>query len=451
MGTIRFLQLVVVVTPLFAGAQSPTYDATILSYEGLDRTCDGSITPVLKIQNTGSATMGTCLIDIWKNGLFQGSFNWVLAAPAVSGEVRKPALPTMSGLVDGDEIEFRIMDVNGQPDEEPIGNIEIREVLGESAPSDSYRVLVEVLTDGDPQETTWSLQDAAGNPVASGGPFADPNTLQQQWVDLSPTSCYAFRVEDSGGNGMSTRSGDGYVKVIGLGQEVIAIAGADFSDSYEDALRTNADGCAVTQLTTALDPVPSCGRAVYLNGTSSIQARSVAGADRYQFEFSRGAYVRRIATPSPTLTLTPWSTLPLKPGRIYQVRVRVSFDAGSTWCPFGASCDIRTLYPAVAVDRGMDASGHDVTPPTIVCVPNPAAGEMVTLLIHGRTGMDHDATLAVLDMTGRVLHSEQVNMTGGLTRHELHLGNMAASGTYLLVLRSDEFHATERVVIDRGR
>ncbi|MCB0793097.1 MAG: T9SS type A sorting domain-containing protein [Flavobacteriales bacterium] len=429
--------LLAFLAPLLALAQN--FDATILSYEGLDRTCDGSITPVLRIQNTGGETMTSCDIDILRNGLADNTFNWVLGVPALSGEVRQPALPAITGLQAGDELEFRIISVNTQPDEVASGNVIIRTVLGESVEGDSYRVMVEVRTDGDPQETTWSLKDATGVVVASGGPYATAEAVERSWADLDPSQCYALRVEDSGGNGMDARALPGYVKVIALGEELIALDGAAFTSSYDDAVRTGSDGCAVTQLTNEDDAVPSCGTQVFLDGTSMLHARPVPGATRYQFQFIRGTYLRRIATPSPSLTLTPWYTLPLKPGRYYQVQVRVSFDGGATYCPFGQACTIRTRYP-LAASRGMEVMNDEDA--GFVLYPNPSEGE-VSLLVNGIDGPAH---VQVLDLAGRVVWQSSLQLADGVA-HVLDLGGAVPSGMYLVHVSNGERTFTERLLV----
>lgn len=435
----RTLFIAATLAPTLLSAQS--FDATILSYEGLDRTCDGSITPVLRIQNTGGETMTSCDIDILRNGLADNTFNWVLAVPALTGEVRKPALPTITGLQPGDELEFRITTVNTQPDEVSTGNVITRTVQGESVEGDSYRVLVEVRTDGDPQETTWSLKDATGMAVATGGPYTNAEAVERSWVDLDPAACYALRVDDSGGNGMDARALPGYVKVIALGETLIDLDGASFTSSYDDAVRTGADGCAVTQLTNADDATPSCGTQVFLNGTSSIQARAVPGATHYQFQFSYGTYLRRIASSTPTLTLNPWATLPLKPGRIYTVEVRVSFDGGATYCPFGPSCTIRTRYP-LAASRDMElAGGPDGSGFSLF--PNPAEGAVVTLV---PVGIDGSAQVELIDLTGRVLSQRTVTVTDAAPL-SLELDGVTGSGLYLVRLTAGGTSWVERLMV----
>ena len=432
------LLIAALLAPVLLTAQS--FDATILSYEGLDRTCDGSITPVLRIQNTGGETMTSCDIDILRNGLADNTFNWVLAVPALSGEVRKPALPTITGLQPGDELEFVITTVNTQPDEVATGNVITRTVQGESVEGDSYRVLVEVRTDGDPQETTWSLKDATGVVVASGGPYTNAETVERSWVDLDPAACYALRVDDSGGNGMDARALPGYVKVIALGDELIALDGAAFTSSYDDAVRTGADGCAVTQLTNADDAMPSCGTQVFLNGTSSIQARAVPGATHYQFQFSYGTYLRRIASSTPTLTLNPWATLPLKPGRIYDVQVRVSFDGGATYCPFGPACTIRTRYPLTAT-RDMEAMADEEA--GFVLYPNPSDGSDISLAVHALDGL---ARVEVLDLSGRAVWQSSLLLTEEAA-HMLAFDGVVPAGLYIVRLTAGDRTFTERLVL----
>ncbi|MBK6776171.1 MAG: hypothetical protein IPG74_10150 [Flavobacteriales bacterium] len=66
----------------------------------------------------------------------------------------------------------------------------------------------------------------------------------------------------------------------------------------------------------------------------------VAGANKYQYEFvyAPELYTRTIATAtgSYALTLNNWVSNPLLCGTVtYEVRVRVSFDGGANWCPWG--------------------------------------------------------------------------------------------------------------------
>ena len=227
--TMRSTLLVLMATCLFgrsAHAQF-AFDARILEYTGLRYACGGAVTPVLKIQNNGSFTMNTCVVETWKNGLMVNNFNWILAVPAMPGQVRQPSLPAVVGGVQADDVlEFRIISVNDEPDEDPEGNI-LQQPLDEvPAFAESHVVLVEVLTDDAPEETTWAVHDATGAVVASGGPYANANSTEQVWLTLPISACLDLRVGDAGGDGLAT----GHVRLLSNGTEVFSTAGqGDFT------------------------------------------------------------------------------------------------------------------------------------------------------------------------------------------------------------------------------
>ena len=245
-------------TNLFAGTASAqfTHDARILEYTGLRYACNGGATPVLKIQNVGSATMGTCVVETWKNGLMVNSFNWVLAVPATVGSVRQPALPTVPDVSVGDVLEFRIISVNEQPDEDAEGNVLTQALDEVPAFAESHVVMVEVRTDTAPQETTWVIRDAAGAVVASGGPYASASTVEVVWIDLEPSGCFDLRVTDGGGNGLA----GGYVKLFSNGAEVAALsefAASDARGFVTGTVTAVAEGVADGAL--SVFPVPTTG------------------------------------------------------------------------------------------------------------------------------------------------------------------------------------------------
>lgn len=233
-----------------------TYDARIMDYMGLRYTCSDVAEPVLKIANNGTATMLTCVVETWKNGLQVGSFNWELAVPALQGDVRQPLLPPVADVVPGDVLEFRIISVNEQPDEEADGNV-LQVALDEDpGTAESFVVLVEVLTDGAPEETTWALRDQQGVVVAQGGPYSTANVTEQAWSTLEPSTCYELRVMDAAGNGMP----GGYVKLFSNEGEVITLDGSMLTDEFRAGV--------VTGTVVGLVELPSPQLMVYPNPTS---------------------------------------------------------------------------------------------------------------------------------------------------------------------------------------
>ncbi len=214
-----------------------TYDARILDHVGLEYPCDGVVTPVLRIINEGSATMSSCEIDIWKNGAPLNTFDWILPLPAAEGETRQPTLPAMAGMVPGDELEFRILTVNGEVDEEAEGNN--RTIVFDDVPvlANGYTVLVEVETGAEPGDVEWRLMTATAGVVAQGGPYDDPDEVIQILVPLDADACYKVEVERTARNLSTT----GKVRVYSGAAAILEVDADDITDIFRKGLTTGAD------------------------------------------------------------------------------------------------------------------------------------------------------------------------------------------------------------------
>jgi hypothetical protein len=280
--------------------------------------------------------------------------------------------------------------------------------------------------------------------VAQGGPYANPNELIEEWATLSASDCFNFKVEDSGGNGMDQRSLPGYVKVIGLGNEVINVGGSDFSDSFEEGLRTGTDACGVTGLTTTATPAISCGDGIYFG--EPIHASAVPGANKYQWEFTRPNYLRRIATTTPSLTVVKWAQKPLQPGRSYDVRVRSSFDNGVTWCPYGAACSIYLAYTPGTSPRNM-ADGPEAAELGVDVFPNPGNGQEVMARFTGLVEGAERVDLQLFDLQGRVLTTRSFDAMEEEVQ-QLRFDAPLQPGLYVLRAMAGERSVTTRLVVE---
>ncbi len=401
-AALPFLGLVIATT---VHAQGNQYDSRIDSYVGLRYPCDGTVQPVLRIQNVGGETMTSCDIDVLKNGIANNTFNWILGVPAVPGDFRQPALPVMTGVVPGDVLEFRILTVNGQPDQGASENIKQFAMTDEKGDAGSYLVQVKVLTDDNPGETSWKIKNALGATVVQSPVYSQAGTLTETLATLTADQCYNFEVYDSGSDGFGDAREVGYAKLVSLGQDVAVASGA-FGSLYRKVAQTGTEnGCMPSQLTTTADPAISCGAMNLVLGSSSIHATAVPGANKYMFRFTnipgQPAYSRNIAVAGRSLLLANWTTLPLKKGRTYMVQVRASFDNGVTYCDYGTSCNIRiantpameprvagcwaaddgalfTIYPNPSVDGSFNValSAYDEEEPMFVEVFDATGGRV---------------------------------------------------------------------------
>ncbi|QQR85199.1 MAG: T9SS type A sorting domain-containing protein [Flavobacteriales bacterium] len=422
------------------------YDARIEAYTGLEHACAGSAGPAARIKNVGTTTMSTCVVETWKNGVMDNSFNWILGVPAATGESRTPSFPPVPAAP-GDVIELRIISVNGNADEDANGNILSKTLVAEPAPGSSYGVNVEVKTDDNPDETTWMIRNELGAVVVQGGPYTEPNGMQQATLVLSPSDCYTFELMDSGGDGMSAGSrSPGYARVSSLGATLVEIDGADLTSQAREGLKTGIDACALTQLTASDAPETSCGADIWLSGGSTLHATQVPGANRYQWLFTRGTYARAIAKPTNALPITKWATNPLKPGRYYDVQVRASFDNGATWCPYGPVCSVRTRNGVQAMVRSVEAEDAQADASlTLFPVPNDGAG--VNITVDAVIDEQGTARLLVFDLSGRLVYDGILNLSEGEQTLDVRFGQPISDGVYAVQLHTPLGTRNARMVV----
>lgn len=79
-----------------------------------------------------------------------------------------------------------------------------------------------------PAETTWEFLDGNGNVIASEGPYIegiDDFTTKTATFTINPNLCYAFRINDSYGDGICCFSGNGYYELRGDDNSLLATDG----------------------------------------------------------------------------------------------------------------------------------------------------------------------------------------------------------------------------------
>ena len=89
-------------------------------------------------------------------------------------------------------------------------------------------VVVTINTDNYPGETTWTITDASGNLMLSGGPYSDTGTGYSQQTNLC-SGCYTFAINDTYGDGICCGFGTGSFEVEAGGNSVLS--GGEFSFS----------------------------------------------------------------------------------------------------------------------------------------------------------------------------------------------------------------------------
>ncbi len=205
--------------------------------------------------------------------------------------------------------------------------------------------------------------------------------------------------------------------------------------------------CPQTKLIdTPNHPNYSCDVTRSFGGSDKVSCFPVAGANKYRFRFENigEGYLRHVATTNPTLVLN-WLTLPLQNGVTYDVQAQASFDGGLTYCPLGDICAVTILNPPGQPEqRVLDATvGAD----ELALWPNPTADGTFDLRWSGLPLEATQVELAVLDLSGRLMHQQQLAAADGLMAARITPEAALTSGLYFVRLTAGELQRTERLVV----
>ena len=99
-------------------------------------------------------------------------------------------------------------------------------------------VVVTINTDNYPGETTWTITDADGQLMMSGGPYPNAGTGYSQQTNLC-SGCYTFTINDSYGDGICCGFGNGNFEVATGGNTVLSGGEFAFSTSGTFCLDPN--------------------------------------------------------------------------------------------------------------------------------------------------------------------------------------------------------------------
>ncbi len=224
---------------------------------------------------------------------------------------------------------------------------------------------------------------------------------------------------------------------------------AEFGPACRFKLDTETN-CPTTQLVATAGSTFSCGLSgVLLNGSRTIHAVPVSGANRYQFEFSKPGYLRKLTMTTSSLALTVWNTLPLQYNSTYNVRVRISYDAVVSFCPFGAICTLATaaspsgmsLEEAPAIDTELSEKQE------LTMWPNPNSDGSVRFNMQGLGEGAHDVSIEIFDLMGARVQSERINLDGEELNTVIELVPSIARGVYVVNVMVDGRLNTERLVV----
>ena len=140
-----------------------------------------------------------------------------------------------------------------------------------------------------------------------------------------------------------------------------------------------------------------------------------------------------------TLTLTN-----LVSGQGYSWRIRAK--CGAVWTSYSSGVNFKTLTGS-ALPRGVNGSTtakeniNDMA--AIRLYPNPTAGQFM-LELHIANGNNSKAQVQLIDMFGRTVYSENINLNNGFLQKQITVSSALAHGTYLVkVVVNDKIYKSQ--------
>ncbi|MDP6909866.1 MAG: T9SS type A sorting domain-containing protein, partial [Flavobacteriales bacterium] len=189
-------------------ASPNAYDALPLNIDLPDYVCGNEVTPKVTIQNMGNETMTDLVISYNVNGGPIQTHNWTGSLATAGTE--EVTLPTMTFTHLGvNTFWVSTSAPNGQAD--MVTSNDNSTKTFEPAKNSGSAVDITINTDNYGSETTWSVVDAGGATVASGGPYTNVNggeTFVENLTGLS-SGCHTFVINDSYGDGICCSWGNG--------------------------------------------------------------------------------------------------------------------------------------------------------------------------------------------------------------------------------------------------
>ncbi len=301
--------------------------------------CDAKLFPQVYLHNYGENPLTSAQIISSIDNVVVQTYAW--SGPAIPrGDSALVSLPVITSLLGVHSYSVTVGTVNGVADE-----LALNDAMVSTYDASGQTVKVQVKTDANGAQTSWSIFDAFFFPLASApqGSLGN-NTVETTDVCL-PTifgNCFYFFVFDQAGDGIAT--GGGWQLSDVLDRVVLQDNGAFLGQS--PALSPATAGYFAHEFCLPLGPSSVLqGECNVFNNllNNKVFTSTVAGVTNYQFEFSdpNAGFRRRIAVPRNWVKFSEMQTSPLAFGTTYFCRVRV--DQGSTGFSddfFGAGCEM---------------------------------------------------------------------------------------------------------------
>tara|TARA_B100001758_G_scaffold245090_1_gene257507 strand:- start:1625 stop:3049 length:1425 start_codon:yes stop_codon:yes gene_type:complete len=190
---------------------------------GGTKICSGdNVTPSATIHNYGTNTITSATVELFEvgNPTAIETQNWT--GNMAAGGDATVQFTTITSVMNPVNYEVAVSNPNGNPDNYPTLN-EASFNVDVAGSTMENTATFSITTDNYPEETSWIIQDGAGNMLAYGGPYnGQSGATFTEPVSLSADDCYQVTINDSYGDGLLGSAGYSLTDAAGavLFQEV---------------------------------------------------------------------------------------------------------------------------------------------------------------------------------------------------------------------------------------
>ncbi|MCH2215960.1 MAG: T9SS type A sorting domain-containing protein [Flavobacteriales bacterium] len=224
------------IVPPFSGEELSENNASLGMINGVpEDVCDLTVfTPSVGIVNVGSNIITSVSLEVTFNGSSQ-EVEWSGTIESFSSVFIN--LPEFSSVSGSNILTVEVLEVNGQSDDEELGNVSSREFLGYDT---ALEFTVNIDLDDYPTETTWVITDQLNQTIKSGGPYSAADDPVSVGVCLPADQCFDFTILDEAGDGLCCGFGLGSYEVLDNNGNVVA-SGGEFEISETSEICTILD------------------------------------------------------------------------------------------------------------------------------------------------------------------------------------------------------------------
>jgi len=256
-------------------SSSPVGDATLVEITGIDATtCNLSpIMASVNVLNSGSVPITSIALNLILNGNNLGDVTWTGSIDVY--EIASIELGNIFPALAQNNIEVSVLSVNGGSDAVSSGNIRSKNFYGFSA---SQTVALQITFDNYPLETSWILETIEDETLVTGFGNFSVETFNETYC--LGEGCYRFTILDSENDGICCSYGNGSYSLTDASGTVVASGGNFNAEESTEFCITSVGTLNPEKETVSIYPNPTNGKSALILGdtANSITAITVIDA-----------------------------------------------------------------------------------------------------------------------------------------------------------------------------